>query len=206
MKDGQIIRVTRNPEKPMPLGVSGGEVSELEKLAQFYPWLSESRLQAKLILNHLLFPYGEDIHLKMEMIINEYLQGRITEDEMFRRFDLPEREGGVNLYTQRAQEITKKIVKLVNQIKLLRGEYTEKLSIQEKVKKFREFLLEDCNVSLSLQQIERLDKFLAQRMLEKITGEDFKELLDKPFRSGGVGLNRRTAEKLFNKSEIILMK
>jgi len=207
MRDGEIIRVTRNPKKTSPTGFAQEKISEMEELAQLYPWLPESRLKAKLILNHFLFPYGKDILSKMEMIIDGYLRGELNKEEMFKKFDQPEEKGGLNLYTQKARELTKKITKMIEEIKIVEERKTSILTpIQEKAIKIRKYLLDEYKGQLSLEQIKRLDEFLEKRITGKVNKKTFRELIDKPFKEGGVGLNKRTAKKFADKVEIILMK
>jgi len=47
---------------------------------------------------------------------------------------------------------------------------------------------------------------LEKRIAGKVNKKTFRELIDKPFKEGGVGLNKRTAKKFADKVEIILMK
>jgi len=144
MRDGEIIRVTRNPKKTSPTGFAQEKISEIEELAQLYPWLPESRLKAKLILNHFLFPYGKDILSKMEMVIDEYLRGKLNKEEMFKKFDQPEEKGGINLYTQKARELTKKITKMIEEIKMVEERKTSILTpAQEKAIEIRKYLLDE---------------------------------------------------------------
>jgi len=205
MKDGKIIRITRNPEKKAPVGFKE-KVSELERLAQLYPWLPETRLQAKLILNHFLFPYGRDVLSKLELIIDEYLSGKISQEEMFRKFDAPEEEGGVNLYTQKAKELAQKVAALAQEIKLVQEREPEITPLQQKVAEIRAYLLDDYQGKLSFEQIKRLEEVLAKRISGEIGKEALREFLDRPFKEGGVGLNRRTAKRFAEKVEIILMR
>ena len=207
MKDGEIIRVTRNPKKVSPAGFAQEKISEIEELAQLYPWLPESRLKAKLILNHFLFPYGKDILSKMEMIIDEYLRGELSKEEMLKKFDQPEEKGGLNLYTQKAKELTEKITKMVKEIEMVEEKKAPTLtSTQEKAIEIRKYILDEYEGQLSLEQIKRLDEFLEKRITGKINKKTFRELIDKPFKEGGVGLNKRTAKRFADKVEIILMK
>jgi len=52
--------------------------------------------------------------------------------------------------------------------------------------------------------IERLEKAIKKRISGKIDSEKLKEILDRPFEEGGVGLYRQTAESLAQKIERIL--
>jgi len=52
--------------------------------------------------------------------------------------------------------------------------------------------------------IRRLERAIRKRMLGEITEAQFREILDRPFEEGGVGLYRQTAESLSQKIERVL--
>lgn len=206
VKDGKIIRITTNPEKkaltPFKL-----EISELERIAQAYPYLSESRLRAKLILNHLLFPFGIEDQQKIEKVIDDYLLKKIDQERLEEILDQPSEKGGVSLYTQTAQNLTKKIAALVKEIEIIKEEeYPELTQIKERAIALRGFLLDGYSGQLSFEQIQRLEGVIQQRLIDKLNKEDFKKFLDLPIKKGGVGLNRRTAKRFTREIELILMK
>jgi len=58
--------------------------------------------------------------------------------------------------------------------------------------------------SLDEPIIKRLEMAIEKRMSGEITESEFKEILDKPFEKGGVGLYRQTAENFAQKVERIL--
>jgi putative ABC transport system ATP-binding protein len=206
MKDGQITRITLNPKKKQPPGLPQKEISELERLAQFYPYLPESRLRAKLILHHLLLPYSPEDQEKIEEIIDSYLKREITIHELYETLDLPPEKGGINLYTQTARDLTLKIASLAQEIEMVKEEYPQLTPLEEKVTELRGYLLDSFSGHLSFEQVKRLEQFLNQRLLGKITKREFQRFLDLPFKKGGVGLNRRTAARFANEVELILMK
>ncbi len=203
IKDGKIIRETRNPKKTASSVSSEIKISELERLAQAYPYLDESRLQAKLILNHLLFAYGIATQQKIEETISRYLLKKINKKELFEGLDKPP----INLYTQTAKDLTEKISKLVQEIEIIeKEEYPVLTPIEEKAEILRKHLLDTYSGSISLEQIKRLDYALSQRLIGNFQKKDLVKFLDIPIKKNGVGLNRRTAEKFAREIELILMK
>lgn len=206
MKDGKIIRVVTNPEKKKGLPLAK-KPSELEILAQIYPHFPERKLRAKLILHHLLLPYGIEEEREIERKIEDYLEGKITPHQLFEAFDLSPEKGGIGLYSQRAKELTEKIISFAKEIgKIEEKEYLSLTPIEEKAIKLRRYLLDEYEGKLTLEQIERMEEFLAQRIIGKISKEELKEYFDLPFSKGGVGLNRRTARRFSQKVELILTK
>lgn len=203
MKDGKITRVVVNPEKPTPAPFELRKISELERLAQAYPYLTESRLRAKLILNHLLLPYGIEIQQKIEEAIDKYLLKKIEERELEETLDKPP----INLYVQTAKDLTKKIVSLAAEIEKIEEEkYPELTPIEEKAMSLRGYLLDNYSGHLSFEQIKRLEEAISQRLIGKFDKKKLERFLDLPFSQGGVGLNRRTARRFAQEIEIILMK
>ncbi len=203
IKDSKIVREVRNPEKVTRVALSERKISDLERLAQSYPHLSEVQLRAKLILNHILLPYGIEIQQKIEKTINKYLLKEIEAKTMFEILDKPP----INLYTQTAQSLTKKISELVQEIEIIKEEkYSPLASAEEKIIILRKHLLDSYSGNFSFEQIKKLEWALSQRLIGKFQKKDLIRLLDSPFKKGGVGLNRRTAERFAREIEIILMK
>jgi hypothetical protein len=179
------------------------KLSELEKLAQAYPYLSESRLRAKLILNHLLLPYGIEIQQRIEEAIDQYLLKKIDERKLLEILDRPP----ISLYTQTAQDLTRKITALAREIEIIEEEeYLALTPTEERAMTLREYLLDNYQGQLSFEQIKRLEEGLSQRLIGKFDKKKLESFLDLPFKKGGVGLNRRTAKRFAREIELILMK
>jgi len=207
MKDGKIVREVRSPEKSALVGLSERKISEIERLAQAYPYLSESRLRAKMILNHFLLPYGIEDQQSIEEVIDKYLLKKINEREMFEALDLSSKKGGISLYAQTAQNLVKKIRSLAKEIEMIEEEeYQELTHVEERAMTLRGYLLDNYSGQLSFEQIKRLEEFLAQRIIGKIKKKELEKFLDLPLKKGGAGLNRRTAKKFTREIELILMK
>jgi len=212
MRDGKITRVVSNPKKQVSL-LHKIKISELEKLIQIYPYLSESQLKAKVILNNLLIPYSIDIQQKIEDAIGLYLSRKLGAREMLEIFDKPAEEGGLSLYTQTAQNLVEKIISIAKEGDLMESkegleaaEFVAAFNPEEKAKELCQFLLDEYGGKLSYLQTKKLETFLGQRIQKDITEKELEGLLDLPFKEGGVGLNKRTAEDFVRKIELILMK
>lgn len=208
MKDGKITREVINPDKTKKKGLLERKVSEIQRLAQAYPYLTESRLTAKLIFYHLLLPFGIESQQKIEETIDRYLSEKINQQELFEILDNPPELGGANLYSQRAKTLAQKISKLTEEIKITKEEkFPTPTLAQERAAKLRAYLLDNYKGrSLSFEQIEKLDEFVARRINGKIKREELEMLMDLSFKEGGIGLNRRTAKRFAKEIEIICMK
>lgn len=203
MKDGRITKAIANPEKPISTLLEKKKITELERLARAYPYLTETRLRAKLILNHLLIPYGIEAQQKIEEVIDKYLLIKISQREMLRALDQPP----ISLYAQTAHDLTEKIINLAKEIELFEEEkYPELTPVEEKAMTLRGFLLDGYSGQLSFEQIKKLEAVLIERLNGKVGKKEIEKMLDLPFKKGGVGLNRRTAKRFTRQIEIILMK
>jgi len=202
MKDGKITRQVINPEKSTLVPFEIKKISELERLAQAYPYLTEPRLRAKMILNHLLLPYGIEIQQKIEEVIEQYLLKKIEERKLLEILDQPP----IQLYTQTAQELTKKITALAKEIEIIEEEYPSLTPIEERAMALRGYLLDNYFGQLDFEQIKRLEEGISQRLIGKFDKKKLENFLDLPIKKGGVGLNRRTAKRFAREIELILMK
>ncbi len=205
LKDGKLVRRTLNPKKQV-MGKEK-EMTELEKLAQAYPYLSETSLRAKLILNHILSPVGVETQQKIESIIDSYLLDKINKEVLFESLNKAEEQGGAALYSQRAQSLTDRIVKIAEEIKIIEEEPSSSLTpTAERAIFLRGYLLDNYKGNLSFEQIQKLEDVLSQRIENKIGKERFIKFLDAPLHHKGVGLNKRTAKRFAREIELILMK
>ncbi len=208
MKDGKITRIVTNPiKKPGDVDFPKQELSLMAQLSQIYPHLPESRLKAKLIFRNILMPYSIEDENKIEALIEAYLLQKISEQELLEALDLPPEKGGVNLYAQTARNLARKIVKIANEMSLMEPtkDYLP-TPARDKAVEIRGYLLDNFQGKLELVQIQRLDYFLEERILEHIDKKELRYFLDLPLDKGGVGLNRRTAKNFAEQVEVILSK
>ncbi len=206
MEDGKITRVTTNPKKRDPTGVPQRNVSPLEKLASENPHLSDSELRSKLIFWNLMMPVGIDDQRKIEALIHAYIQGKLTERELMESLDKPPEEGGVNLYSQTARSMAERVAELAHEMELIKGreEGYMKVPAEERAVELRGYLLDMYEGDLSLQQVQRLDEVLQQRLIGKLGRRGLYKALDRSQEEGGVGLNRRTAKRFAREVEVVL--
>lgn len=202
MKDSKITKVVVNPKKVNKSYGIKGEITDLEKLSIMYPYLTETKLKAKMILNHLLLPHGIEVYDKIEEVLDRYLLRKITEKDLLESLNKPP----INLYVQTARKLTEKAVKLFEEIEELEQEELSEITPdEEKAVILRRLLLDRYQGDLSLHQTERLKGVILKRIKKEIMRKDLQRILDAPIKSGGVGLNSRTAKKFTSEIELILM-
>ncbi|MCK5026779.1 MAG: ABC transporter ATP-binding protein [Candidatus Pacebacteria bacterium] len=201
MKDGKINKIVVNPRP----GVSRREeITEFEYLEQAHPYLKESEVISKILLNRMISPFGIETKQRIEQVMSQYVEKKIDEREMLYLLD----EKPIDLYKQTAHEFTKDMIKTMRRIDSLRnsdGAVQTKTS-EEKAALIRSYLLEDYSGILSIQKVKRLEDILIKRIDGKITANGMQDLLDWSYKRGGVGLNSRTATNFRRDIEVILMK
>jgi putative ABC transport system ATP-binding protein len=203
MEDGLLTRTVVNPNKTNKFLAGSQTISDLDKLAQIYPYLSESQLRAKLILNHFLLPYGIEIQQKIEAVINKYLLKKINEIELLKALD----ESPINLYSQKAKDLVRKIIPLVQEMEKMESEkHLTATPVEEKAAIIRRYLLDNFSGHISLEQIQKMEEIIIQRLTGRVDKENLEKLLDLPLRQGGSGLDKRTARRFVRQIEVILMK
>ena len=217
MRDGEIIKEVKNPEKVTiaPLDATKKEKvilpSEIERLRQRYPSLSETALKAKLLSQHLLAKYGEEEIGKLENAIESFLLGRINKKELTDILDLPYEKGGVGFYRQTANRFVTEIQTILSEAELLKKKIEETAEgdsvLRLRAQNLRRYLLDKHKGEFNkFEELFRLERFIKMRLEKKIDAAQFQKYLDMPSSEGGVGLNKRTAKNFSKRLEMILIK
>lgn len=182
----------------------------LEKLSKTYPNLDQNRLMAKLLVHDSLIPYSIDVLEKTEIVISQYINKEIDEHEMYKRLDNSTKDGGISLYEQTAHKLIKSVMEITKEVEIIDSvtslSKAESLDLKVKSKEIVDFVLEESEIKLTVAQKKRFHGAIIERIDSKINSDDFKTLLDKPIKEGGVGLNTRTASHFAEKIELLINK
>ncbi len=191
-----LIEEIKKPKEPF---------SDFDKMALLYPNLSESRIKAKLYVNYLLLPHDLDTMIRVEEIIEKYILGESTREELLVQLDLPLEKGGAGLNFQAAKGLAHKILEIADEAKQVQAAPVKESETQKtQVVLLREFLLDRYDGQIDLAQIERLERGISLRLEQKFSDLELKKFFDAPLAEGGAGLNSRTAKKFADEIEIIL--
>jgi putative ABC transport system ATP-binding protein len=201
MKDGKIQKIVVNPK---PGVQKRKEITEFELLEQSYPYLKESEIAARILLNRIIAPFGIDTKHRIEEAIGRYLEKEIDERELLYTLD----QKPIDLYKQTAQDLTKNIIMYAEQIHAAHTNEkdTSPQALEAKAVQIRTFLLENYSGVLTIEQVRRLENILIKRITGKITAHGMRDMFDISYKKGGVGLNVRTAANFARDVETILMK
>jgi putative ABC transport system ATP-binding protein len=212
MKDGKIIRLVDNMDKKPIAPVEKKEVvTEIEELVKSYPSMPEVQIKAKALTQYLLTSFDEPEIRRLEDFIAKRISGQINENQFRELIDRPLSEGGVGLYKQTAQDFTQKIERVLAEATFLNAKLQPpKRPLEEtdiKIMALARYLLDGSNVVLKKEEeLQRLDHFIRMRLEKRINRRKFEKYLDLPFKSGGVGLNTKTAKEFGKKMELALIK
>ena len=201
MKDGKITKIIINPK---PGVVKREEITEFELLEQAHPYLKETEVTSKILFNRIMLPVGMETQQRIEQAINKYLEKEIDERKLLSLLD----QKPIDLYKQTAYDLTKDIIGFARQLQQVKDvEGTDiKKTAEEKAASIRGYLLDNYSSVLSIEQVGRFENIIAKRIDDKITAHGMQDLLDLPYKRGGVGLNRRTAINFRRDIEVILIK
>jgi putative ABC transport system ATP-binding protein len=201
MKDGKVVKIVVNPKPGIQ---KRKEITEFEVLEQSYPYLKQSEISARILLNRLTTPFGIETRHLIEEAISSYMEGTIDEKELLYLLD----QKPIDLYKQTAQDMARDIIEYVAHINALKDtdSIDKNLPPLEKAQRIRSFVLSKYSGVLTMEQVRRMDEVIVKRIEGKITAHGLKDLLDIPYKKGGVGLNVRTAANFKRDIEVLLMK
>jgi putative ABC transport system ATP-binding protein len=223
MKDGLVIKTEINREKKkisdkkLGAGEQKKERSELDLLLQTYPDLSGMQLhtmlapfKAKVLANYLISRFEDKEILLLEKIITERLLGQVDRNILLERLECPSKKGGLGLDKRTATHYFDTIEEVFQKADFIKQEQAhikkgEASPTRLVIEQLRKSLLDGYEGTLGIDQVSALDKGIEYRLLSKISSHELREYLDRPFKDGGVGLNRKTAKKFTKILEIILL-
>jgi len=218
-KDGYIEREVVNPERPQikPVALGKTILTEIEKLARLYPYITQTELRVKSIVNYLTQDLGFDQIERLEKIVELMISGKANAGDVLGVLEKPVVEGGVGMSHERAESIIKKIDKILEealQIRRYRFRRNENVAGSSKqddrIRSIREALLTEYSMAIPDEKIGLFDDMVASRISGYIQTEDFEAFASRPVDQKGLGLSPEGAhsftgylEKLIAQAEHI---
>ena len=218
MKDGRIVKEEVHKEKrPIKIAAKEGEVvDEEEKPSQEsldFKMLMESfknllpqqidillvPFKAKQLLSHLLSELNDEQVSMAESFLKELLFNNIDLATFGERLDLSLDEGGAGWNKLRTQSFAKRTMLILEQVQKLKENESEGiLSIAE-------YLITLFRLNLSPERKLRFQALIKFRVESQVGQTELQKRLDKSVITGGIGLNKITAEKVSREIEIIML-
>ena len=202
LKDGRVVREVVNPQRKQIKPVKEGEtiVTELEQLARLYPYDSIPTLRVKSLVNYLTQDYTFDQIVRLEHVLNLFLQGKIDKSVMYKGLVRKYEDGGVEIDQKTAKSMVQTAVKMIEQSTDIRRFRARKdndgifFGQYELAERLRDHIQKTCNIKLSEKQNEHMVELIADRVTG-VTGEDeLNERLQLSVRDGGLGFSEKRAD------------
>ena len=201
LKDGVIDREVVNPERPQIKKVEMGKttvVTEIEKLARIYPYLTPEELRIKSVVNYLIEDLNFEQIEKLEKTVQTMMEGKMDEESFYKTLTVSFEEGGVGLSSSIAEKMVEKIKNVIAESRNI-ARYRRHLQDEYYPKKktllygLRTALLDQYEGDVNLTQLRRLDEAIAERIAGKIQKEEFQKRLNLSLDKGGIGFSFRAS-------------
>ena len=216
MKDGRIEHVVLN--KKHPNHRNAPQEKEFDLLSRSFPGFSKAQLhmlitpfKAKVLTEYLLSQTDVDQNQKLEELIRNRVLEKIKKYELRMMFDRPIEKGGAGLDERTAIKYSEEIENIIENANILAKKLdsvSSKMGLSDaelKAKLFVRYFTRSFVRNLNVKQKDRFEKLVKERLENNIGRELFIEGLDKPFREGGVGLDKRVVKKVIRELEITLL-
>jgi ABC-type methionine transport system ATPase subunit len=215
MKDGVITHEeVRKEKRPLEIVKVKEEMFtikeedipvEFKMLMQSFKDLTASQtnvllipFKAKKLLNHALSELMDEQLAVAESLLNERLFNNITKEELPQRLDTDLDDGGAGWNKTRALSFSERIELILAQSKISQSDETAAPQISQYLNSF-------FRLNITPKTAPLFQSLVKQRLESQINQLNFKYKLDSPSALGGVGLNKRTAEKVARELEIIML-
>lgn len=210
IEDGVIVRVVENPsavhvddtDKHETASPALSTVQLLGNVSLEHPYAGGNTVSAKLIAHQLLSPYSYYEMTAIERVIEQYLNGTMTQDEIRDYFDRSATTGGLGMYKQSARHLSQAIDRYAREVHFIQD--PKHRSFLERAVELARYLIEDKGYSVHERSRQRFVELLAYRLAEGINQEQFRIILHEPVREGGVGVHVKTAGHIADEVETIL--
>lgn len=199
LEDGHIVREVPNPEQEQIKKTDDASiVTEIERLARLYPYVSVNELRVKSLVNYITQDVNFDQVTVLEKTLHRYIHGSMNDEQMKEILMTKMREGGVGLEEKEAEEIKKRLSSIMKQsndiTRFRRGvqkmpEYYQWRYIQ----RVRDYLLDLYEGDMSVDAIKELDRLINDRLNGVIRRYDFEYALSKDIEENGVGIDEKSA-------------
>lgn len=198
---------------------------EIKDLMRAYQGLSPEQInvlimpyKAKVFAHHFITTRNMEEAKIFEEVIQRRLLGTISQDEFIDVLNRPAVEGGVGFDRRTAEKVLRRVNRVIRMAYFIYQEGRQgvsadgehkKIDYDEKAKRVSEYILKTCYNEyyhhLDEVQINRMRSAVKERLEGEIQKPKFYELLDRPFKEGGMGLNSKSAKAFTEEMELVLI-
>ncbi len=199
LEDGRIVREVPNPEKKQIKKTKDASiVTEIERLARLFPYVSVDDLRVKSLVNYVTQNVNFDQVTVLEKALYRYIHGSLSDEKLEEMISTSMLEGGVGMGKRKATEMMRKISDVVEKsadvtrfrrgVLKIPGHYQQKF-----IQRIRDHLLEFYDKELPEELLKEFDALITRRLNGVIRRDVFEENLCKKPSKGGIGINKKTA-------------
>jgi putative ABC transport system ATP-binding protein len=203
MRDGVITKIeSRGPE-----AVKRGASSYYYK--KLFPELQPAEARAKTIAHYILRGYSDEEIKRLEYFLIQLLKKQIDADIFRAVLDRPFKEGGVGLWRQKAEKITREVEEMAKKEESLKSLF-ERMNnnpnapLKSEIEDIYAWLTKDLKFKTTALQRIQMNELIEERVRNIITAENFVKALNLSRANGGMGLKVGTSLRLKDKLESIL--
>ncbi|NIA18450.1 MAG: hypothetical protein GWO79_01060, partial [Actinobacteria bacterium] len=192
---------------------------DLEMLARTYSNISSSEtgsllvpFKAKQIVSEALVGMTSEEISKIEKRVENLLMMGIKGNENILEFlDIDSKKGGMGMNRRTAENLANKINGIVREIELLVEEENKLkerkvVDSSREIVEIRQYLLDAFDLKIeSIDVLKILDRTIKERVANRIDRAALQKKFDQPIKKGGVGLDRRTAKKMAQRLELLVL-
>lgn len=214
MRDGKMVKEEVNREKRPKEAVrkeqsemeQGMNVSsELRMLMRTFSNLSPEQIGALLmpykadqLLSHVLSELTEEQIDSAGEFLKQWLLGNLDKTSFTDKLNDDMKEGGAGWNKTRAESFADRVDGIFKQAEILKLKGPDLAA--EVIGKYLQKLF---SLKLDQEKFDLLVSFLKLRIADEIDRTELRSKLDNPFKKGGLGLYKNTAEKVSREMEII---
>ncbi|PLX20601.1 hypothetical protein C0584_05155 [Candidatus Parcubacteria bacterium] len=229
LKDGIIIKEeinkNKNIEEKKEEEKTKAPTNELQNLMRTYQGLSPEQInilimpyKAKMFTHHFITNRNAEETKIFEDLMQRYLMESVGQDDFLDILNRPYTEGGVGFDVRTARKISSRVEGIMQMSKFVYQERRQSKNeqgvheifpVEEKAVILTKYLLEVCFADYKTkpneEEVKRLEKAVFERLSEKISKPEMYEIIDRPFKEEGVGLNAKTARSVSEEVELTLI-
>ncbi|HBB36915.1 MAG: hypothetical protein A2374_00025 [Candidatus Moranbacteria bacterium RIFOXYB1_FULL_44_23] len=215
MSDGRIVKIEEVTERKEMVLKGEEEVlvkkeimaPEVQMLMRSFRNFSPSQLgmllfpfKAQEFLSHILFNVPEEQIIIARNKLQEVISGRVTVEQFENLLDQEEKKGGLNWDRRIVKRIIGRlngILEIVKKMDTAQPENTAMIIAR--------YIVDLLKLQLTEYQVIKLSNIISLRIENKLSIIELRNALDRPILDKGMGLDKRTANKIAREVEILML-
>jgi ABC-type lipoprotein export system ATPase subunit len=215
MSDGKIVKIEEVMERKEAILKGEDEVlvkretvaPEIQMLMRSFQNFSPSQLGMLLIpfkaqeyLSHILFHVPEEQIDIARRKLQEVISGRASIEDFEKLLERDEKDGGLHWDKRIVKKVVDRLRDITAIAKKMETEKSEEIAMT-----ISKYVIEFFKLNFTDEQRMKLSRLIELRMDNQLSIIELRKSLDRPISERGMGLNKRTANKLAREIEILML-